>query len=438
MGVRAAIQKLLPPRHPLRAAYHRARGLVAATRAGFPQKSLRIIGVTGTDGKTTTVGMTAHILRSQGRKVGACSTTFFRINDEIRWNETHMTSVEHSVFQRSLQEFVDHGCEYAVIEASSHGLVQGRLGPIHPEVAAITNTSLEHLDYHGTMKRYRRDKSILFRCLRRGGTKVINAEDGSCEILSRISRGGTIFYSTEEMPPAASKNDGLLWISGLKVNESGSSAKVHWKKDGRETCDDLHLSIPGSYNMENALASVACTLAVGIDIHAACLSLKSFQGIPGRLERIDEGQKFSVFVDFTVTPLAYERALTTIREMHPGGRLLVLTGACGDRMREKRPQIGSICSRIADVVVVTTDETRQEDPLTVIDEVWEGVNQTQTEAKKIIDRREAISWLMEQAKPHDAVVLCGMGACQSMQTRDGLVPWDEREVARECLRALRA
>ncbi len=436
MSVRDVLKALVPPRHPVRAAYHRARGYAAAAKAGFPQKRLKIIGVTGTDGKTTTVGMVAHILRSAGKSVGASSTTFFRVNDDVRWNETHKTSVDPRLFQAFLRECVEAKCEYVVAEASSHGLVQGRLGPIRPVVAAITNTSLEHLDYHGTMDRYRRDKAILFRRLRRDGVKVINADDGSADILSSVRRGASVYYSTEEMPPSVRPEDVLLWISDLRVHAKGTSATVHRKHRGVEATSPLHLAIAGAYNAENALCAIACATSVGVPLERATDSLRTFSGIPGRLERIDEGQPFSVFVDFTVTPLAYERALSTVREMHPNGRLLVLTGACGDRMREKRPQIGAICSRIADVVVVTTDETQREDPLRVIDEVWAGVDGTQAEARKIVDRREAIEWLCAEANPGDAVVLCGMGACQTMQTRSGLVPWDERDVARESLRKL--
>ncbi len=436
MGLRSFAKKAIPLRHPVRSFYHRTRGVAAALKAGLPQQKLRIIGVTGTDGKTTTVGMTAHILRSAGKTVGASSTTFFRINDDVRWNETHKTSVDPSLFQKFLNDCVAAGCDFAVVEASSHGLVQGRLGPIRPEVAAITNVSLEHLDFHGTMQQYRKDKSILFKRLKRGGSKVINADDESAELLLGVHSGSTVLYSTEEMPPSDDPTATLLWTSDVKVHPGGTSAIVHLRRGDSDLAKPLELTIPGAYNLENALAAIGSVLSAGIDLETAVKALRTFAGIPGRLERIEEGQPFSVFVDFTVTPLAYERALSTIRDMHPGKRLLVLTGACGDRMKEKRPEIGAICSRIADVVVVTTDETVHEDPLKVIDDVWSGVNIKECEAKKIPDRTEAIRWLLQSAKPGDAVMLCGMGACQTMQTRSGLIPWDEREVARRLLREL--
>jgi len=153
------------------------------------------------------------------------------------------------------------------------------------------------------------------------------------------------------------------------------------------------------------------------------------------LEKIDEGQNFSVYVDFTVTPRSYEVTLDAIREtLPPEKHLLVLTGSCGDRMREKRPQIGKICSERVNTVVVTEDETLTEDPMKVIDEVFAGIDQSKTSAHKIPDRREAIRFLFKEAKPGDAVILCGMGSCTTMQTREGLRPWDERAIARQLLK----
>jgi UDP-N-acetylmuramoyl-L-alanyl-D-glutamate--2,6-diaminopimelate ligase len=176
-------------------------------------------------------------------------------------------------------------------------------------------------------------------------------------------------------------------------------------------------------------------MAEGVALQACISALASFGGVPGRLERINMGQPFSVFVDFTVTPLAYEKTLKAVRAMtEPGKRVMVLTGACGNRMREKRPVIGKLCSELADVVIVTTDETQTESPQRIIDEVWSGVDTQRTQAHRITDRREAIAFLLRSAQPGDSVALCGMGACQTMQTQTGLIPWDEREIAREELR----
>lgn len=434
----AKLKALIPQRSPIRLLWHKAKGFLAALKCGFPASKLRIIAVTGTDGKTTTVAMIAHILRSAGKNVGAVSTTFFRINDEIHLNETHKTSLPPFELQRFLRKCVEKNLEFAVVEVSSHGLVQGRLGPMQPEVAAITNTSLEHLDYHETMEQYRKDKGILFEMLRGKGTKVLNADDETFRMYSEIPSEKTMTYS------ANGNTEATLYLSESRATQNGSQATLHTNlqpdfaeaSPGRPATFNFQLSVPGLFNLENALCALSCGAAAGISVESAVQALKIFQAVPGRLERIDEGQSFSVFVDFTVTPLAYEKTLQAIRAMSPNGRILVLTSSCGDRMPEKRPVIGKICSDLADVVVVTVDETITEDPLKVIEEIWAGVDQSKVKAQKISDRREAIAYLLKEAKPGDSVVLCGMGACNTMQTREGLIPWDEREVAREILKTL--
>lgn len=406
--------------------------MLAALRYGMPAKRMKVIAITGTDGKTTVTSMVAHLLRSAGKTVGAASTTFFRVNDTVRWNETHMTSIRHQPFQQFLRECADAGCEYFVAEAASHGLVQGRLGPMQPHVAAITNTSLEHLDYHGSMQQYRADKGLLFHMLRGRGTKVLNVRDDTFAQYAAIASHRTIGYDGAGGVGPFDACDLSLWVTDIVAEPHACTAQLH-TSDGRTV--PLRIGVAGLFNIENALCAISCVLAEGVPLEAAVQALSNFTGVPGRLERIDEGQHFSVFVDFTVTPLAYEKTLTAVRAMTAKGKkVLVLTGACGNRMREKRPVIGALCSKLADVVAVTTDETQTEDPLRIIEEVWSGIDQAQTDAHRIPDRRAAIAFLFSRAMPGDSVVLCGMGACQTMQTQHGLVPWDEREVARELLR----
>lgn len=434
-GLLSRFKKLLPDRHPLRLGWHRLKAWWAALRCGFPARGLTIIGITGTDGKTTTTGMAAHILRTCGVPAGAVSTSFFRVLDTVEQNPTHKTSLSPVTLQRFLRRCANAGCTTVVVEASSHGLVQHRLDYLRPSVAAITNIALEHLDYHGTMEQYRKDKSILFSMLRGKGTKVLNRDDDTYAEYRRIASDKTAAYSAQR---ATAGHDADLWLTNVAIATDSSSAQLHARIGGTEVSLPLQLSIPGSFNLENALCAIAAVSAVGIPPAKAAAALRTFAGIPGRMERIDEGQPFSVFVDFTVTPQAYEKALAALRGMLAPGRILVLTGSCGNRMREKRPLIGKIVSEGADVVVVTEDETLTEDPLKVMDEVWAGVDQARCEAHRIPDRRAAIGRLLRLARPGDVVALCGMGACTTMQTLQGLRPWDEREVARELLRAMRA
>lgn len=395
------------------------KALAAALRYGFPARHLTVIGITGTDGKTTTVGMIVHILNAHGFPCGSASSAAFRIRDSIEPNPGQKTSPSPFVLQRFLRRLVREGCTHAVLEYSSHGLVQSRLAWTWPAVAGITNTAEEHLDYHGSMEHYRRDKSLLFRMLRGQGTKVLNADDATAQDYGAIPSAATILYApTRDLTAVTSMPTGCTATATL---------------NGQALA--LRLAIPGAFNLENALCALGCATAVGVPLADAVAAIATFSGTPGRMERIDEGQPFAVFVDFAITPQAMEKTLTTVRQMVGADhRVLVLTGSCGDRMREKRPVIGRLCSTLADVTVITDDESYTEDPLSVIDAVWAGVDPSTTDAHKIIDRHAAITFILAQATPGDAVVLCGLGSYPSRMTPKGPIPWNEQEIVREALR----
>ncbi|TSC79390.1 MAG: UDP-N-acetylmuramoyl-L-alanyl-D-glutamate--2,6-diaminopimelate ligase [Candidatus Peregrinibacteria bacterium Gr01-1014_25] len=438
------LRRLLPDRHPLRLLWHRSKAFAAALRYGFPARRLTVIGITGTDGKTTTVGMVAHILRATGRRVGMLSTASIRVGDAVRGNPSQKTSPSPFVVQKWLRACVDAGCTHAVLEYSSHGLVQFRTHWTWPAVAAITNTAMEHLDYHGTMEQYRRDKGILFHMLGGGGTKVLNADDATYAMYTRIPSDNTITFAANQMADDGwqmMKSDishlpsriSQLWASDVMSTPKETSADIHCSL--LATRCPLRLPIPGAFNASNALCALGCAEALGIPLQETVAALASFTGVPGRMERIDEGQPFSVFIDFAVTPQAFEKTLTTVRQIvGPGKRVLVLTGSCGDRMKEKRPLIGAICSEKADVIVVTDDESYAEDPRSVMEDVWAGVDQSRTQAHKIFDRREAIARILALAGPGDAVILCGLGSYPIRMTPSGPIPWNEQEITRTLLR----
>lgn len=418
------LKRLIGHRNPVRLLWHRAKGFFAAFINGFPAQKLYIIGITGTDGKTTTVGMAAHILSSAGVACGALSTAFVKIRDKQTWNETQKTSPSPFVIQKFLKDCVQAGCSHVVLECSSHGLVQGRLATIRPNVAAITNISPEHLDYHGTMKQYTKDKSLLFKMLKGRGTKVLNRDDSTFEQYSRIPTRNTVTYS-------ATSPDATLMLSEVCVSPKKSSAWIHSEEEDNGT--QLILNIPGGFNLENAMCAIGCTQSF-VSLREACTALAKFRNAPARMERIDEGQDFSVYIDFTITPAAFEKTLRTLREMvDESNKVLVLTGSCGDRMKEKRPQVGKICSELADVVVITNDEPYTEDPQKIIDDVWAGVDQSACEAEQIMDRRSAIEWICNKASTGDAVLLCGLGSYPFIMTAEGPKPWNEQEITRDIL-----
>jgi len=419
------LRALVSHRNPLRLGWHYARAWAAALLCGFPARSLTVIGITGTDGKTTTVSMVTHILLVAGKRVGSASTTFFQVGEKREENATHQTSMQPMVLQKFLRRLVHEKCEFAVIEMSSHGLVQGRVHHTFPSVSAITNTSREHLDYHGNMQQYRKDKGNIFRMLKGKGTKVLNASDESFALYKIIPSQRTITYGS----PGTD-----MWLSDISLRETESSATLHTGKGGNV---QLTLPVAGSFNLENALCAISCAQTVGIPLEMCVQALRSFRSPPGRLECIDEGQGFSVFVDFTVSPQAYAKILTTLQSLvKESGRVLVLCGSCGNRMKEKRPEVGRIVSEHADVVVVTEDETYGEDPHAILEEVWAGITQESCQAHKIFDRRKAIEWILREAKPGDAVALCGMGPYTSFTKLEGSIPWNEAKIARSVLRSL--
>ena len=420
------LKSLFGTRSVVRLGWHHAKSYFAMCRYGFPAKNLQIIGVTGTDGKTTTVGMITHILRKKDISVGALSTAFKKINDETEWNETEKTSPSPFYIQEFLRRLVREGCTHAVIEYSSHGLVQGRTNFTNPCVAGITNTAMEHLDYHGTMKQYRKDKSILFKKVRGFGLKVINMDDDIYELLERIPTRKSITYSVKN-------NSADLYAYDINTKVKSTKAVI---KSGHDTYG-LELPIPGEYNVENALCAIGCCDEAGVSVGDAIVALRTFENAAGRLQSVEVGQSFSVFIDFTVTPQAFEKTLQTLRNIVGSDkRILVMTGSCGDRMKEKRPIVGKICSELADVVVITDEEAYTEDPLAIIEEVWSGVDQSSCDAHKIPDRREAIAKVFSLAKDGDAVLLCGLGSYPSRVMNEGMIDWDEKAIAEELLQKI--
>lgn len=429
------LKRHLSHQNPLRLLWHKGKACWAAMKFGFPAKKLVVIGVTGTDGKTTTVGMVAHILKAGGIRAGSLSTALFSIDGKTEWNPTQKTSPSPFKVQAFLRKLVDAGCTHAVLEYSSHGLVQGRMLATWPAVAGITNLTPEHLDYHHTMKEYADAKAILFHMLGGKGTKVLNRDDVTFAQYNAIPSSRTNLYAKRD----PSGSDLSLGIKDIDVSTQGTIATVVCNVGGRQDKATLHLPLPGAFNVDNALCAIGCAMGAGVPFETAVKALADFQGVPGRMERIDEGQPFAVFVDFTVTPASYERTLGTLKTMlKDGGRLLVLAGSCGDRMKEKRPVVGKIVGEHADIAVIANEDPYTENPEMIIDEVMAGMKGTKARTHRIFDRLEGIRFLLKEAKKGDIVVFCGKGSDTTMWVKDGQIPWNEREIVRDELRSMKA
>jgi UDP-N-acetylmuramoyl-L-alanyl-D-glutamate--2,6-diaminopimelate ligase len=381
-----------------------SRAAMAAAAAEFfgrPTEELEVAGVTGTNGKTTTSFLLYAILEAAGRRPGLIGTIESRVGGEQR--PAVRTTPEAIDLQRTFREMLDAGDRSCAMEATSHGSAFKRLDHVRFAGLVFTNLTQDHLDLHGTMDAYFEAKRELF--------------------------------LGDERPPAAI-NVGDPWGKRLAADRPdaltyGFAEEAMLRPDALEGID---LKLRGRFNVENALGALACARLLGIEDDAVARGLEALSGVPGRFETVDEGQPFTVIVDYAHTPDSLENVLTTARELD-SGRLICVFGCGGDRDREKRPQMGRIAAELADVPIVTSDNPRSEDPGAIIDEIVAGID---GEAEIIQDRRAAIARAVELAEPGDVVLIAGKGHEQGQQFRDRTVPFDDREVAREALRRLGA
>ena len=376
----------------------RSMAVAADAFFGRPTDELEVVGVTGTNGKTTTAYLIHAVLEAAGRRPGLLGTVEMRVGDERR--PAVRTTAEAIDLQRAFREMLDAGNRSAVIEATSHGSALYRLDRVRFAALVFTNLSQDHLDFHGTMEEYFDAKRRLFAP---GVPAAVNLGD---EYGRRLAH---------ELPDAVT---------------FGFADDADVRPDALAGAD---LKLRGRFNVENALGALAAARLLGIDDATATTALESVRAVPGRFEEVDEGQPFTVLVDYAHTPDALDNVLRTARELTTG-RVICVFGAGGDRAREKRPLMGRVASQRADVGVVTSDNPRAEDPQASIDAVVKGATGP---VDVVPDRRSAIERALDDARPGDVVVIAGKGHEQGQEFADRKLPFDDREVARDALRRLR-
>jgi UDP-N-acetylmuramoyl-L-alanyl-D-glutamate--2,6-diaminopimelate ligase len=404
-----------------------AMGPFAAAVHGNPSRYLRLIGVTGTDGKTTTTHLAAHILNESGLACGYLSSVGFERGSGFELNAEHMTTLEATTIQSMLADALAAGKRSMVVEASSEGLAQHRLNGCEFDVAVFRNLSRDHLDFHGTMEAYRDAKGLLFQMLAGSSRKpfpraaVLNADDPVSDHYRRLADVAAITYGLD-----AEADFRAEFVSTEKLELS-----FMLRAGGEQHQVRTHLM-----GVHNALAALAIAASQGVALSAAIGAAESFKGVPGRLESIDCGQPFRVLVDIASTPASLEHVLQTLRPA-TAGRLWVVFGAAGGRDPARRDGMGKIAGELADRVVLTNEDPRHEDPDAIIDAIAHGLRESgRVEGKdfvRIPDRREAIRHALENALPPDTVLLAGKATETTMIFADGPRPWDERAVARELL-----
>jgi UDP-N-acetylmuramoyl-L-alanyl-D-glutamate--2,6-diaminopimelate ligase len=410
---------------------------LAAAFYGHPTHALRVVGVTGTNGKTTTAFLVRHILEQAGIQTGLLGTVWSVVGG--RRDEVVRTTPEAVDLQRTFREMLDAGDTACVLEVSSHALQLHRADAIEFDCAIFTNLTQDHLDFHGTLEEYFGAKRRLFVPPASAPPRVpvVNLDDewGAriAEELTESCRGELIAFGlTSEADLCA--RDVRSTAAGASFTLVAADEQV-----------DVRLPLPGLFNVSNALGALGAAQALGVEMRAAAASLASAPSVPGRFEPVQEGQGFSVLVDYAHTPDSLENVLVAARELLAetgGGRLVCVFGAGGDRDRDKRPLMGEAARRLADHVVVTSDNPRSEDPAAIIAAIVEGTERAGrsgagSELEIEPDRRAAIGRAVKLARAGDIVLIAGKGHEQGQEFEGGRkVPFDDREVAREALRAL--
>ncbi|MEX0932168.1 MAG: UDP-N-acetylmuramoyl-L-alanyl-D-glutamate--2,6-diaminopimelate ligase [Candidatus Saccharimonadales bacterium] len=402
-------------------AYHSARGVSAAYKYGFPAKKMKVIGVTGTNGKTTTAAIIASILEKAGYKVGLSTTAYFKIGEKEWVNDLNMTSTNPYKLQRLLAEMAKEKVEWAVVEVTSHALKQHRVWGIPFQAAVMTNLTQDHLDYHGSMQAYAAAKAQLLRQAQQ--LVVLNIDDEWFNYFNGASKTHKLAYGTNK--------DADVRLTKASLGAGGSVLKTQFHGTEAEFVSPL----VGKFNAYNTLAAI--TLALGLDINKEAIAegLKAISGVPGRMEKIDEGQNFNVLVDYAHTPDAIEKLFESLKPITKG-KIIAVFGATGDRDKLKRPIMGEVAAANCDIVIITDDEPYSEDAGQIRASVLAGAQKAKAEVLEVGDRKEAIKKAFALAENGDVVTVLGMGHQTFRTMNEGKIEWDDRAVARELLKNL--
>lgn len=402
-----------------------ARKTMARIAANFydhPSTQLRVVGITGTNGKTTVSHLIQIILEEYGAKTGILGTLYARID---KWQKEYGHTTPESV---EVQEFLDMvrqmSGQWAIMEVSSHALEQFRVEEIDFNVAVFTNLTQDHLDYHGTMEEYARAKSKLFSMIPAvpGYFCIINGDDPSCSLFTSVCSASYYTYGiNNEADVRAVDVDTSLKGTRFMVKTAHKSFPIE-------------MSLIGTFSVYNALAAIAFALAQEIPVEVIQKALHKVWGVPGRFEQVETGGDFTVIVDYAHTPDGLENILKTSRELAEN-RLIVVFGCGGDRDRSKRPLMGGIAGKYSDYCIVTSDNPRNEDPQKIISDIIPGLETVPGSQYVVIpDRREAIRHAIQMACPHDLVIIAGKGHENYQLIKGEKLKFDDRQVAREMLK----
>lgn len=422
------LRKIIPERHPFRLFYHKVTALAAAFLNGFPANKMIVIGVTGTNGKTTVTNLITSVLNSAGYKVGMTSTINFQILDKNWTNASKQTTLSPFKLQGLLKQMVKKGCSHAVLEVTSHAMDQSRVAGINFDVAVITNVTSDHVEYHGDFNSYLNAKGDLFRKVSKGGRKpdvpkitILNADDKHYSFFNQFMADRKISYGLKYA---------TVYASEVEKGAKGSKFLLHVPNSVKEA----KINIPGEFNVYNSLAAAATCMALNVPIEKIVSGLAAQKGISGRFEHVDCGQNFGVVVDYAHGPDSLESLLSLYRSLTPGRLFAVFGATGGGRDKLKRPQMGEVANQYADYIILTDDDPYEEDEWDIIDQITQGIPRKEGEGFwQIPDRKEAIRLAFTMAVEGDTVVIAGKGAEEIMKVRGKTIPWNDRKVAEDLL-----
>lgn len=400
--------------------YRLARASYANARFNWPAKGMRVIMVTGTNGKTTTAHYMFCILREAGYSVGLSSTAEFRVNERIEVNDTNMTVINPIILRKQLAMFKRSNVDFVILEATSQALDQHRLFGIPCEVAIFTNLTQEHLDYHKTMDNYAAAKAKLWDLSPK--ISVLNKDDTWFEYYKKRATGELLTYGHKKAS---------VTVSDYKVVKSKAQF-VLGLQDGKSV---ISLALPGEYNAYNATAAATAAQALGIKGDSIERGIESLQTLSGRLQEVETNKSYKVLVDYAHTPDGLEKVLSAVSELTNNSIYLVF-GACGDRDKGKRPKMGAIAARLADAIIVTDEESYSEDPESIRAAIIKGIEKVKggkIKTIEIADRKKAISYALSKARKGDIVLITGLGHEQFRVENGEKIAWNDVDVVKEIL-----
>jgi len=415
-------------RHPMMLFYHKMKGALAVSLYGNPSRKLKVIGVTGTNGKTTSVNMIADLLTQAGFKVGMLSTLRYRVGADVWSNRDKMTTQSPWFVQKMLKRMLREDCDYAILEVTSHAMDQNRVYGINFDIVAITNLTGDHIEYHGSFEEYKKAKAKLFAGVFASARKpevhktiILNADDKYFDYYDQFKADQKFAYGIK---------DGAVKAVDIDLRADKSFFTLEIPNDSIR----IETQMLGDFNVYNSLLAISVAISQGVNLKSIAEAMKHVQPVGGRFEPVKVGQDFSVIVDYAHTADALENLCAMFKPL-TAGKLIVVFGATGGgRDKRKRPEMGKAADKHADVIILTDDDPYTEDRWGIIEDIAQGIKREEGETLyKIIDRTDAVHMALSLAETGDTVLIAGKGGEEVIVIGEEKIPYDDRDVVRNYL-----